>query len=247
MTLNYPEGSHAKLWLPDASNEYLSGKHIPLFLVAVFILIIGSAYTILLFFWQWLLHHQRIFRWVKYQKLCHFIEPYHAPYLYKHRYWTGLLLLARILLFIVFALNLSSDPGVNLLAIIVITSSIFVLKGYFGQLYKNWMIDVMELVSYFNLILFSAAVFFTLKSSTDQTVVVYISGTVAFILVLVILAYHVLHEICLKAWQTAKQKRRKLDDNENPYYEIIERSIPKPTCTVMDKLSQMSEDHENDC
>ena len=194
VTLDYPDGSHAKMWLPDATIGYLSGKHIPLFLVAILILIIGSAYTTLLFFWQWLLYHQKkiIFRWVKYQKLCHFIEPYHAPYLYKHRYWTGLLLLVRIILFLVFALNLSSDPGVNLLAIIMITSNIFVLKGYFGRVYKNWMIDAMELASYLNLILFSAAAFFTLKSGTDQTVVVYISGGTAFILLLVILAYHIL-------------------------------------------------------
>ena len=251
VTLDYPDGSHAKLWLPDASIGYLSGKHIPLFLAAVFILIIGSAYTILLFFWQWLLHHQKviIFRWVKYQKLYHFIEPYHAPYLYKHRYWTGLLLLARIILFIVFALNLSSDPSVNLLAIIVISSGIIVLKGYFGQLYKNWIIDIIELVSYFNLILFSAAVFFTLKSGTDQTVAVYVSGTAAFVLVLVILAYHIFHEICLKVWQAAKQKRMKLESvhvHENPCYELIESSKPKPTCTVMEKLSQMSEDHDDD-
>ena len=246
VTLNYPNGSQTKLWLSDASIGYLSGKHIPLFLVAVFVLIIGSAYTVILFFWQWLLHHQNkiIFRWVKYQKLCHFIEPYHAPYLYKHRYWTGLLLLARIILFVVFALNLSSDPGVNLLAIIVVTSSILVLKGYFGQVYKNWMIDMMELVSYFNLILFSIAVFFTLKSDIPPNVAVYISGITVFILVLVILAYHFFHEVCLKVWKRVKQKRRSVDDNEKAYHLLIESSKPKPTCTVMGSLSQMAETYE---
>ena len=250
VTLHYPDGSHAKLWLPDASIGYLNRKHTPLFLAAVFILIIGSAYTVLLFFWQWLLSHQKviIFRWVKYQKLYHFIEPYHAPYLYKHRYWTGLLLLARIILYIIFALNLSGDPGVNLLAIIVITSSIIILKGYFGQLYKNWMIDIIELVSYFNLILLSAAVFFTLKSGTDQSVAIYLSGAAAFILVLVILAYHIFYEVCLKIWQAAKQKRVKLESNETPYYELMEDSKPKPTCTVIEnlKLSSMSEDRDDD-
>ena len=33
-TLCYPDGSHKKVWLPDATTEYLSGKHIPLFVVA---------------------------------------------------------------------------------------------------------------------------------------------------------------------------------------------------------------------
>ena len=121
-TLNYPDGSHKRVWLSDASVEYLSGKHIVLFIAAILILILSIAYTSLLFFWQWLLHHQNksVFKWVMSQRLCHFIEPYHAPYEFKHRYWTGLLLFARVALYLVFALNVSGDPGVNLLAIILL-------------------------------------------------------------------------------------------------------------------------------
>ena len=211
VTLHYPDGSHAKMWLADASIRYFGGKHVLLFLVAVFILIIGSIYTVFLFFWQWLLHCQKqiIFKWVKYQKFCHFIEPYHAPYLYKHRYWTGLLLFARVVLFLIFVLNLSGDPGVNLLAIIVITSSILVLKGYFGRIYKNWMVDIIELACYLNLTLFSAAVFFTLKAGRDQTVVAYISGAIAFLLLLVALVYHVFSEVGLKVGRFLNRKDRR--------------------------------------
>ena len=74
--LKFPDGSYKKVWLPDTTYEYLHGKHIFLFIVAILILTVGLAYTVLLLFWQWIL------KWVKYQKLCHFIEPYHAPYLY---------------------------------------------------------------------------------------------------------------------------------------------------------------------
>ena len=101
-TLNYPDGSRKWVWLPDATVEYLSGKHIALFIAAIFILIASIGYTCLLFFWQWLLHHQNktIFKWVRSQRLYHFIEPYHAPYVFKHRYWTGLLLFARVTLYL---------------------------------------------------------------------------------------------------------------------------------------------------
>ena len=37
------------LWLPDATVKYLSGKHIPLFITAVLILLGGLVYTALLF------------------------------------------------------------------------------------------------------------------------------------------------------------------------------------------------------
>ena len=58
-TLHYPDGSHMRVRLPDATVKYLSRKHISLFVVAVAILIVGTAYTCLLFFWQWLLHFQK--------------------------------------------------------------------------------------------------------------------------------------------------------------------------------------------
>ena len=57
-TLDYPDDSHVKVWLPDASVDYLSGKHIALFVVAVIILIFGITYTLFLFSWQWLLFYQ---------------------------------------------------------------------------------------------------------------------------------------------------------------------------------------------
>ena len=50
--LKYPDGSSEMLWLPDATVKYLSGKHIPLFIAAVLILLVGLVYTALLFSWQ---------------------------------------------------------------------------------------------------------------------------------------------------------------------------------------------------
>ena len=47
-----------------------------------------AIYIALVFSWQWLLRYQdkAIFKWVKYQKLHHFLEPYHAPYTANYRY-----------------------------------------------------------------------------------------------------------------------------------------------------------------
>ena len=97
--IKYPDGSKTVVWLPDATLEYWSGKHIALFVTAVIILLIGTFYTLILFFWQWLLPHShwKLLRWIKNQKLCMFIETYHAPYNSKHRYWTGFLLMVRII------------------------------------------------------------------------------------------------------------------------------------------------------
>ena len=76
--LKYPDSSQELVWLLDATVGYLSGKHIALFIVALFILLAGLAYTTILFLWQWILRCQRrtVFRWARNQQLCHFLEPY---------------------------------------------------------------------------------------------------------------------------------------------------------------------------
>ena len=81
-----------KRWLYDASLPYLCGKCIPLFIVAILIVILGIAYTLLLLFWQWLvlLPDRYVFRWLRNTKLS-FIDAYHALFTARNCYWTGLL------------------------------------------------------------------------------------------------------------------------------------------------------------
>ena len=148
--LHYPDGSYRRVWLPDASIDYLRGKHIALFLVAIFILVLGIAYTFILFSWQWLLRYQdkAFLLWVRSNKLRHFLEPYHAPYKFKHRYWTGLLLFVRVALYLIFALNVSGDPRINLLAITLTIGGILFYKGHLGRIYRTNTVDTMEMVCY---------------------------------------------------------------------------------------------------
>ena len=52
-TLEYPDGSVRRVWLYDANVDYFKGKHIPLFMAAVLVLIFLTVpYTALLFFIQ---------------------------------------------------------------------------------------------------------------------------------------------------------------------------------------------------
>ena len=119
--LEYPDGSRELVWLPDSTVRYLSGKHIPLFITAIFIVLIGLIYTVLLLSWQWLLQlpNWRVFKWSRNQRLQIFIETHHIPYTPKHRYWPGLLLLVHFALYLVASLNVSNDPGIALMAIIL--------------------------------------------------------------------------------------------------------------------------------
>ena len=192
--LEYPDGSSEMLWLPDATVKYLSGKHIPLFIVAVLILLVGLVYTALLFSWQWLLYLPgwKIFRWSRNPRIQIFIETYHAPFTPKHRYWTGLLLIARIAMYLVSAVNVSNDPGIVLVAIIFSMSCIFALNKFMGnRLYKKWFIDVLETIFYLNILSFAAFTWYCLGECRNKEAAAYISVIITIIVLLLIILYHI--------------------------------------------------------
>ena len=154
--LEYPT-HNSMVWLYDASIGYLSGKHIPLFLVAVLVFVfLFLPYTLLLLFGQWLqaVSHLRLFS--KVNKLKPFLDAYHAPYKAKHRYWPGLLLILRFVLLLVFALNPQQDPNTNLLVILVGTGIIQMWAWVSGGVYRNWCLDALEGSFALNLIILAA-------------------------------------------------------------------------------------------
>ena len=163
--------------------------------VSILILLLAIMYTALIFSWQWLLRYQDkvIFQWVRYQKLRHFLEPYHAPYTAGYRYWTGLLLFARVFLYLVSVLNFSLDPRVELMATVFIVCGLILLKGVTAKrVYKNWLLDVMETAIYFNLVAFSALTWYNLDFGGNQVAVAYTSVMIIFILLLGVIVFHVL-------------------------------------------------------
>ena len=172
------------VWLYDANIGYLSGKHIPLFLMAVFVLLfLFLPYTLLLFLGQWLqaISHLRLFSWVSSTRLKAFMDSYHAPYKAKHRYWPGLLLVLRFILFLVFAFEFDPQQdrtSINLLAILVGIGILVVWAWASGGVYRNWCLDALEGSFALNLIILSAAtmyIYHVSPSERDQLAVGYTS------------------------------------------------------------------------
>ena len=193
--LDYPDGFSEMLWLPDATVTYLSIKHIPLFIAAVLILLVGLVYTALLFSWQWLLYlpRWRVFKWSRNPKIQTFIETYHKPYTPKHRYWTGLLLIVRVVLYLVAATNVSNDPAIALTAISFTVCCIFALRLFFGsRLYRKWPVDVLETFFYLNILSFVIFTWYSLdKPASNREAAAYTSVIITFIALLLIILYHV--------------------------------------------------------
>ena len=152
--------------------------------MALLIIIIGVPYTILLFFWQWLVRAPswKVFKWTS-----------HVPYNSKYRYWTGLLLIARVVLYITASVTVSRDPQTSLLMTIILVGGLFLIKEITGErIYKESFVTFVETGLYCNLLALCAFSWYRFKTdATKQAAVAYTSTIVTFILLVGAIIYHV--------------------------------------------------------
>ena len=193
--LDYPDGSRETVWLPDGNVPYFRRKHIALVLVALLIILVGVPYTILLFLWQWLVRapEWKVFKWTRNTKLNAFISVHHAPYNNKYRYWTGLLLLVRVVLYITASVTVSAGPQTSLLITNILVGSLFLIKEITGvRVYKKSFLSIIETGLYFNLLALSAFSWYRFKIDTKkQTAAAYTSTIITFILLVGVIVYYV--------------------------------------------------------
>ena len=199
-TLEYPNNTHISVWLYDANITYFSKKHVPLFTTAlVCLVVLFLPYTVFLIFSQWLRSKSgryRILTWVNHYRVIPFLEAYHAPYTDKHRYWTGLMLLVRCVLFLLFALNSLGDPSINLLAIGSVTAVLPIVYALLGnRVYKNWYLNTLELSFIVNLCILALATLYIRSTGGNQNAVTFTSVSVAFATFVGIVIYHSAQQI----------------------------------------------------
>ena len=190
VVLKFPDGSQHLLWLPDATVTYLSGKHAVLFITAILVILVGFVYMILLFSWQWIMRcpRKRVKQIWK-QKFSSFLESYHVPYTPKHRYWTGLLLCVRGIIYLTSAFNSPGDPKITLLSTNFIVSCLLFYIAVFGiRMYKLWLMNAMEIATYSNIIILAM---FALYNSEAKSKLITISVGMTLVQLLVVILYHI--------------------------------------------------------
>ena len=189
-TLEYPDGFTKRVWLYDGNLEFLKGKHAGLFVASLLLLLLLSIpYTLSLVSIQWLqrVSHFRCLCWV--HRLMPLFDAYTGPYKHKHRYWTGLLLLIRVIFLVIFTQNTANNPAINLLTITVIT---FIISLYFCymQVYKKLFNTVLEITSLLNIGLLSIASSYQLLNDKSSMIPTSISASIAFIMFVFVILYH---------------------------------------------------------
>ena len=192
-TLQYPNESQV-VWLNDANIRYLEGKHIPLFVVGLLVFVLlFLPYTLLLLFGQWLLawSNLKILFWMNNTKLKAFFDSYYSPYEEKHRYWTGLLLVVRFVLLLVFGTNVLGEDSENLLAISAASFGLLAWPWLMGTVYKSLYLSALEASFILNLGISAVANIYIQQAGGSQAIVAYMSTGIAFATFIAILLYHI--------------------------------------------------------
>ena len=213
--LKYPDGSQMTVWLVDGNVKYFQGKHIALATVALLIILVGILYTTLLLFWQCLNRAPtwKLFKWTRNPRLIAFVTVHHIPHNSKTRFWTGLLLLIRMVLYITASILGSSQ--ISLFMIIILVGCLLALSKVIRvHVYKSLLVDIFDTVHYLNLLAFSALTLYHFKTDIrKQMEVAHISTIITFLLLIGAIIYHVL--LLLKGKDNAAEEEEEADDLEH--------------------------------
>ena len=214
--LRYPGSVSVAVWSLDGNIEYLTGKHIPFFLIALLaLLLLFLPYTLFLFLAQWVQTLQgklewRIFSWLSKPSVRAFLDACHAPYSNKHRYWTGLLLLIRCILFLIFASV--GDDSANLLVISSVMAGTITLAFVMSAVYKKWYLGVLEVSFLLNMVVLAAATYHVTLSGGSQAAVTFTSLVIAFTTFAGIVIFHIFLQLrstnCFQKMQLAVNKEQ---------------------------------------
>ena len=180
------------VWLYDANLDYFKKDHIILGIAGVLVLVLIIApYILCLTFFQQLqaCSGHRVLRWVN--SLKPVFDSYAGPYKDKYRFWTGMLLVVRTLLFILF--NVCWLMKINLMIILVVSFILAVINS--NGIYKKWLYSYLESFFFFQLGAFAASAAYLIQlddtPSRDESIrlLADISIALSLIVFLAIIGY----------------------------------------------------------
>ena len=249
-TLTEPRGGPQLVWLLDGNYEFLHWPHLAIFLAALVTLVVYLLpFTLLVLLGPTIQAHSdyKLLQWVI--KFKPFLDAYQGPYKTKYRYWTGVMLLARILLYVVFAGNALGDPSINLLTIMLAVLVLLIVWVKVSRVYRKSPLNTLELFYLLNLGVTTGVTLYLRNTSGDnlqsQAILTGIMVGSTLIVFMSTLTYHCYSETMQsRLWKrftkTAQTFRsRKLQDQSEVDQEVEESTdsvqiqANSPTRTVV--------------
>ena len=182
------------VWTIDGNVPFLQGKHIVLFIFALLLAVICFPFILSLLFIQVLerYSHYRIFFFIR--KFKPLFDAYTGPYSGKGRFWTGLLLVTRLGIFIISSSTLTKSAADIINTVTIMASTFLSLIAWILRpgIYKKTSLDILECTSLFNLVILSVCTMYARNNDHDQTSITNVSVGTAFITFMGVISYHVL-------------------------------------------------------
>ena len=218
-------GYTSVVWLADGNIKYFELKHAALFLFALLVLLIlGLPYTVSLTAAPWIQRSEK--KWVStlYNKFKPLFDAYMGPYKDSYRYWTGMLLLARVVLIVLFSsvsnTNTVAGPQLTLL-LLSLSCLVLVYVTATYQPYREKQLNRLEIFHLSLLSILSSTNLYISSIGTgmearDYVYIVFVGA--CFLVFLGVCACHVLHKV--KTALTGRKGRRhqpKLEEEEDWY------------------------------
>ena len=195
--LHVSNGETYRVWSLDGNVHFLVGKHLALLIFSAILAIICFPFTLSLLFVQILerFSHYRIFFFVR--KFKPLFDAYTGPYSDKARFWTGFLLLVRIILFITSTFSDRYHTDANIIIIVALTGVILFLSSVIRPgLYENLGLHILECSSMLNLaVLFLAVAYNRFRNKSSETIFTHVSIITAFIMLVGILTFHICQKL----------------------------------------------------
>ena len=194
--VKYPDGHTNPVWLYDGNVEYLRGKHIPLSITAVLILIAFLIpYTSVVLCMQCLRRktNHRLLAWVRRFKPV--FDPYGGPYKDRYQFWTGFLLVVRVLLFLAFAFNSSGNQALNLLLIATAAITLLCALVVLGGVYKSRILDILEASFLVNISVLAATTLYVQLTNRSLAIPIHVSIAISLVTFTMTVLYHIYHKV----------------------------------------------------
>ena len=149
------------MWSLDGNVQYAETPgHIVLIVFALlflFLFLLPFTLTLLLVPFLRAMSHLRPLHWIN--TLKPFFDTYYGPFKDKkqHQVWTGILLISRVVILIVFPSTSTYSPNANILLMTVIATLLLMYSAMVGLLYKKWILSFIESTYLVNLIVLGGA------------------------------------------------------------------------------------------
>ena len=208
--------------------------------------LVTLPYALVLFLVQWLQKHSHycVCSWVV--KMKPLFDAYTGPYKAQCRFWTGALLLVRVVIFVAFAFS-STQPDMKLSLILTTCITLQMIAWSFRGVFLSTYTEILNSLFLLNLGLFTVATIYNSHTGQHhQAIVIYVSVGITWIVFNLVLIYNTF----LQIRATKKWKHLELWFNQTSFFRFrktntsatftddtdAENERPKPTYSIIDPI-----------